>query len=358
MKATMCFQNGRQVVGLEHRMTRQRILSSVLAWLALSSFVAAADRVKKFQGTIAGTIAETSALEVKLTHGTLTDTVPVNEIQWIEYQGEPPALTAARLAAQAGRYGEALEGLGSIRPAEVKRPEIQQDLDFYKALCSARIALATGAGIVEAGTLMNAFVQANPKSYHYLVACEALGDLYVAVRQYDKARELYGRVGQAPWPEYRMRAGVAIGGALLAQGKPAEAMQSFEAVLAMTGSGQQADEQRLAATLGKARCLAENKQFDAATKTIQEEIIAKANPEDAALLAKAYNTLGAIDRKAGKAKEAILAYLHVDLLYSAAAREHIEALQNLVALWNEVQKPERAAQAAQVLKERYKLAAP
>jgi hypothetical protein len=48
-----------------------------------------------------------------------------------------------------------------------------------------------------------------------------------------------------------------------------------------------------------------------------------------------------------------LAFLHVDVLYFRASGEHIEALRNLVELWKEVEKPERAAEAAQILSERY-----
>ena len=70
--------------------------------------------------------------------------------------------------------------------------------------------------------------------------------------------------------------------------------------------------------------------------------------------AQAYNTLGTALRKAGKPQDALLAFLHVDVLYFASAEDHAEALANLAQLWNEVQKPERAAQALQTLKTRYK----
>ena len=108
-----------------------------------------------------------------------------------------------------------------------------------------------------------------------------------------------------------------------------------------------------AATLGKARCQAEAGQSDEAVALV-EGVIAKANPEDVRLHAKAYNTLGLAHAKAGRTKDALLAFLHVDIIYFASPNEHIEALQNLVELWRQDQKPQRADEAAQILRDQYK----
>jgi len=91
---------------------------------------------------------------------------------------------------------------------------------------------------------------------------------------------------------------------------------------------------------------------DEAIKSV-EAIIAKADPENVELHARAYNILGNAYRRAGKKKEALLAFLHVDLLYSKFPDQHAEALANLATLWAEVDKADRAAQARGVLKEKY-----
>jgi hypothetical protein len=49
----------------------------------------------------------------------------------------------------------------------------------------------------------------------------------------------------------------------------------------------------------------------------------------------------------------LLAYLHVDVLYFNSPKEHIEALENLIELWEEAQHPERAERETQRLEERY-----
>ena len=57
-----------------------------------------------------------------------------------------------------------------------------------------------------------------------------------------------------------MRAGGRIGRALLAQGKTAEALNTFEEVLGNETDSDQAEPQRRLANLGKARCLAAGKR--------------------------------------------------------------------------------------------------
>ena len=83
------------------------------------------------------------------------------------------------------------------------------------------------------------------------------------------------------------------------------------------------------------------------------EVIGQASPEEAELHAKAYNTLGFCQMKAGETKEALFAYLHVDVLYNAISEEHAEALSNLTTLWAAVGEPGRASEAEALLEERY-----
>ena len=120
----------------------------------------------------------------------------------------------------------------------------------------------------------------------------------------------------------------------------------------MRGSGKEAEQAKLAASLGKASALAGAGKTDEAVKLI-DEIIAKADPENQELHARAYDELGNCYRAAGKKKDAIIAFLHVDLLYSRFPEQHAEALANLAALFAEDGKAERAAAARATLKEKY-----
>jgi tetratricopeptide (TPR) repeat protein len=264
-------------------------------------------------------------------------------------------LKLARNAIAAGQYENALTSLERVEPGKVTRPEIKQDVEFYDAYCRAKLALAGGGDVRAAGRTLANFVSAQPGSYHHLEARMLLGDLLVAVSAFPKAEEQYAKVAEAPWPETRLRAQIARGRTLLAQEKYADAQTAFEAVLTEAGSVEGAEglSLRLGGELGKAECLAGNGQFDEAIK-MAEKVIAESQPEDVALNGRAYVTLGnCYRRKPNATKDALLAYLHVDVLYFRNGEAHAESLARLSELWSSVGKPERALEAKQMLSERY-----
>ena len=98
------------------------------------------------------------------------------------------------------------------------------------------------------------------------------------------------------------------------------------------------------AKLGKAGVLAASKKSTEAIKLVQD-VLETADPEDAPLVARAYNVLGTAHRQAGRTQEALLAFLHVDLLYPSVADAHAEALANLAELWQQIHKMDRARRA-------------
>ena len=327
---------------------------AMAACLVICGSTFASDSIKLADGkTVSGKITDMSSRQVTLKSKSKTMPVPVNEIVSIAFDGAPNSFNRARIAAHNGRYEDALKALDKIKPDEISRDLIKQDVAFYKAMCAARLALAGGGEVREAGKQMNDFVRSYPKNYHWLKANELVGDLLVATKSFSHAAGYYDELAKAPWPDYQIRAQVAIGTAKLAEGKTQEASKAFESVLAAKAPGKAAENQKLYARLGKARCLAEEKKTDEAVKLVQE-IILTGDPEESRLMAKAYNALGTALRKSGKANDALLAFLHVDVLYYTSPEEHAEALANLAELWNEVHKPRRAVQARQTLEKRYK----
>ena len=321
--------------------------------LAAGAACWAFDTVKTVSGATSGAIVGMSPVEVEVERGTLRKTVPVNKIVTIHYDDEPTQWKTARTHLMSGRYKDMLSTIERIDAAEVTRDVIEQDIAFYKALCAAKIALGGGGSIKEAGKQMMLFIQASPRNYHYFEACEMIGDLLTAYAAYSKAEEYYDKLAQAPWPDFKMRAGVALGRSRLAQNRIADAQRSFENVLNMDAGDESTKAQRLAAKLGIAMCLTAERRHDDAINAINA-ILSKADPEDVELNARAYNALGGAFRKAGRDAEARWAFLHVDLLYSAVPEAHAEALANLVELWTAMHKPERARRARRILDEQYK----
>ncbi len=334
----------------------RQMLCTVGCLIGLWSGASAQDTVRLADRTIQGTVKSMSPLQVVVEHLGQDTTIPVNEIRWITFQGEPAALNTARTTLAGGRYQDALDILNDpkkIPPEQLDRAELKQDVEYYKAYCLAKLALGGSADIAEAGKTLVAFVQNNPGNYHYLEANELIGDLLVAAGKYKEAETYYNTLAKTPWPDYQIRAGVALGRLALAQNRIDDAEGIFSKVLAIPAKGPQAELYRQEAQLGKARCLAEKGKFDEARKII-EDILAVADAEHQELHARIYTTLGNIERKAGRTKEALLAFLHVDQLYFTNGELHAEALANLVELWNQLHKPERAARARQVLETRYK----
>jgi len=336
-------------------------VGAVLVCFAAAGVSRAIDTVKTTtaKAPLRGHVTGTSAVKIDFEKGTtggIAEEIPVNTILSIDFEDEPAELKFAKGHIQGGRYAEALESLGKIKEMP-GRAEIKQDVEFYKALATAKLALGGSGKIAAAGRTMKAFADANSKSYHYFEAAETVGDLLVAARLYTPAAEYYGRLEKAPWPEYKLRAEAAMGRALLAQGKVAEAAAAFDKVLAAPVPSDPAvkemvQNQQTLAKLGKAGTLVATKKPDEAIKIV-EGILKTADPEDVMLLARAYNVLGAAQRQAGRPKEALLAYLHVDVLYSNFPDAHAEALANLTELWEQVHKSERANNAKKRLEEEY-----
>lgn len=329
------------------------LLVLTLALAATTRPTAAADRVRLIGGSqSSGELAEMSPTKVALQVGATKKEFPVNEIDSILFDDEPNELFQARIAVRGGRYDDALAMLSKIDAAGLKRPEIAKDVQFYQALAAARSALAGSGSIAEAGKRMFAFERANPTSFHYFEACQTLGDLLAGLGRFSDAESFYNKLGEAPWPEYKMRAGVLVGRALVNQKQFDPAAAKFDQVLAADAAGPQADAQKSAARLGKASALSGAGKTDEAVALVND-LIAQADPQDEELYARAYNILGSCYRAAGKKKEALLAFLHVDLLYARFGEQHAQALANLATLWAEVDKSDRAAQAKSLLEEKY-----
>ncbi len=307
------------------------------------------------QGTpnvVNGSVTEMSPTVVKIEVGQVPKSFAVNTIDYIEFDEDPKDLKNARTAMKAGKLDEALKLVNKIDPSEIRRTEIKQDLDFYKAYLMGKLAMAGSGDMKDAGRLLFTFEQKNATNYHYFAACEVLGDLLVADRKYDKAEPYYTKLASAPWPDYKIKATVLAGRALEAQKQYAKAIKKYEEVEGMEGDNKDVEGQKLTALLGKATSLAGAGKPDEAVKLVMD-VIAKSDPENVDLQARAYNALGNCFKTAGKPQDAIMAFLHVDTLYFGSPEQHAEALANLSVLWKKVDQESRANQAAEQLKERY-----
>ena len=278
--------------------------------------------------------------------------IPANEIIRIIFEGSPEGLTTAQRDMLHGEYEKAIEALKK-ETAEDKRAEVADEIAFCRAYCTAQLALSGAENPVEAGKLVLAFITGSPNSFHYLKACELMGDIFVTLGKFADAQKYYAKLSQAPWPDYKIRALVALGRSYLAQDNAATADKSFDEALGIDAPGELAEVQRTAARIGKARCMVLTGKTELALRNLNE-VLDRADEMSPEINAMAYNALGTALRKANKPKEAILAFLHVHLLYSVLPDLDAEAVANLEKLFTETHKPGHARDMQEILNEKYR----
>lgn len=328
--------------------------------LVMASGVAEAQNHDSIMGargtTTYGTVTQVTPTQISIEdlQGS-TKQFPVNEVQKVTYAGEPRELRKARDSIRRQQYEAARSDLELISLAEISRPEILQDIEFFKGQCDARLALVGGGDKAAAVRALLAFLnnEKNQNSYHLYEAVELVGDLAVGLGRYENAIDYYRRLGQAPWPAYTMRANELEARALLANGQHAEALKMFDQVLNAGIDTVEARELKQLATCGKAVCLAATGQAEDGIRMIQEILAANDSREKSLLFARAYNALGNCYLKTDQPQEAVLAFLHVSLLFYQDPDAHAEALYHLGQLWRKLNKSERAIRAESQLKSRY-----
>ncbi len=333
------------------------VVAGTSAWLAQAPVAQAQslDSVYTTKGgaPIKGTITEAMTRDqVTLDVGGIPRQFPINEITRITYGDEPSELTNARNSVNAKNYNAALEEIKKIAPQDLSRVHMKQDADYYRALCEIKLAMTEGGDKAKADAAMKAFVGGAPNSYHYYEAAEMVGDLALSMGKYDDAVRAYGAMAKAQTEDIQMRANNSAARALVANKNFPDALTRYQAVLDSGLATPEAANQKVYATIGKAQCLGETGKPDEGIKML-DDIIQKNDPADSKLFARTYNALGACHMKAGRAKDAILAYLHTDVLFYTDGDAHAEALYWLTKLWTQEQKADRATACRATLRDRY-----
>ncbi len=321
---------------------------------ALQNAWAQKDQVYTESGeTLSGTVTATTPLQITIDVQGKPRTVRVSDIRRVMFAEDPPELNVGRGRILAGKLDAGLRELKKLDPAGIERAIVRRDLQFYRAYCEGRLALTAGGSKEQASAAMLAFVRADPNSFHFFEAAELLGDLAVSSEDYASAIKYYAAIAsKAPSPEYRIRALISQARALLAQEDFAGAEKAFASALAIDSDTAESKRQKRLASVGKACCIAETGSPAEGVKMI-EQIIADNDASDALLFGRAYNAQGDCLRKMGKTKDALMAYLHVDVLFYSDPDVHAESLYHLSKLWSDIGKSDRAVAARNLLDERY-----
>jgi len=279
--------------------------------------------------------------------------IPANDIVQIVWTGEPTTLSLARNDENGGRFERALDNYNKIL-SELKTDSagLKTDLQYFIARTHAKMAMANPATLDDAIKRLREFISSNGDSYHYYDAHKLLGDLNQKKSDPAAAKAAYETLGEAPFNDYKMMSKIALARQSLLENNITAAQSAFEAVTKMPASTPTEEARVQEAKLGIAHCLQLQKNYTKAAELLDEVIVATA-PEERRVQAEAYLRQGDCLQAAGKPKEALLSYLHVDVLFPSDPDLHAESLFHLSKLWNTVQQPDRAVDAADRLTNEY-----
>lgn len=292
-----------------------------------------------------GTITDDSktSISVKARLRKTPEVVPVNDIVRVRFDGEPASLNLNRIDEAAGRLKRALDGyVKAFSDSSLSNDRLKTDLEFLIARVTAKLALTDPAQGKQAISKLEAFRKAHAGSFRYYETLSWLGKVYMAQRNFTAAPAVFESLEKAPWHDYQMAARIGKARLLLLQNRLGDAQAAFQVVIGEPAKGPFDLARRYEAQIGKATCLQLQKRYADAVKEL-DNVIQHAPAEASALQAEAYLRQGANLEALGKTKEAVMAYLHVDLLFSREKPLHAEALFHLARLWTALGKPGRAA---------------
>jgi len=337
---------------------RRVVVSSVLAaalavaWCGVVkaddvSLIPGATFKQAIGGRVKGQVQSESPSEVVVVLGATTTNVPVDQIASIRYDGQSATYQLAETREASGQLAEAAELFKKAAAEAAAKPFPLQAALFREAEVLTDLVLIEPDRIKEAKERLTRFVQAYPNGRHIAAARGCLARLQLNAGDFKGAEATIAEL--AKLPKAGERAAVLKTKILARQGKHTEAIAELDRLISSYPKG---SERQRAAMLAKAESLAGMKQFKEA-ETLVRQVIQGSPSEDAAAQAPAYNTLGDCLRAANRPKDALIAYLHTDLLYSKDKEEHPRALHQIAALFRQLKQDGRADEFVKRLKDEY-----
>lgn len=328
------------------------LLTAALLFPALSladevSLIPGATIKQAIGGKVRGQVITESTSEVVVQLGGATIRVPVEQITSVKYDGQPASINLGEIREAAGQLSEAAEFYRKAAADAANKPLIVEMVQFREAEVTADLAILDPKYLDDAVAKLQKFLQAHPTGRHVGAARAVLAQLYVHKKDFTSAEREIVALGKLPGAADR--AAVLKTSLLNKQGKYDEAVAELDRLIAKFPKN--SIDQR-SAQLAKAQSLAGLKKFDQAETLVKELILA--NPPDNAMVqAPAYNTLGDCLREANRPKDALIAYLHTDLLYAKNKEEHPRALYQISQLFRRLKQDGRADEIVQRLKHDY-----
>ena len=282
--------------------------------------------------------------------------IPANEIVLVEWDGAPPEFGAARGHEDAGNYPLAMTSLTEAADAaKGADANVRADIEFFIARTAAKMAIADPTQAEVAFTKLKAFGTAHRDNFRFFEAQALLAEVALRTNQAPVADTAFNSLTTAPWSDTKMAGQIGLARVLLAGKNVTGAKTGFDAVVALEAKSPVELARRLQAMLGQARCMQLQMQHAEALKVL-EQVVEQADAEETRTLAEAYLLQGdSLVALAQSPKDAVLAYLHVDVIPALAAEGdlHAEALFQLSKLWGTIGQATRGTEASAKLEQLY-----
>ncbi len=298
-------------------------------------------------GRVRGQVTSESPTEVVVQLGATNTSVPTDQIASIRYDGQSAAFPLAESRENGGQLAEAAELFKKAAAESDGKPFPHQAALFREAQVLTELAMIEPDRMKDAKDKLAKFVQTYATGRHIVAARACQARLQLFANDFAGAEATIAAL--AKLPRATEQAAVLRTKILAKQGKHEAAIAELDRLIATYPKG---TERMRAAQLAKAENLAGAKKYKEAESLLRDVILATP-PEDAAAQAPAYNTLGDCLRAANRPKDALLAYLHTDLLYSKDKEEHPRALHHIVALFRQLKQDGRADEFSVRLKQEY-----
>ncbi len=299
-------------------------------------------------GRVRGQILSESPAEVKIKPGAGADqTIPVDQIASITYDGAPPTLQLAETRANSGQLSEAADLFKKAAADATGKPLIAGTARFRRAEILADAALSSPSKAKEAVAELDGYVQTYPTGRYIAPALESLIRLHLQAGDAAKAQAALAQL-KIKLPGAGDRLTTLEAQILAKTGKFDAAIAILDKAVAGAADSPRARDAKLA----KAEILVAQKKFDEALALVRE-VIKDSPPEAAEIQALAHNTLGDCYRAAGRPKDALIAYLKTDILFDKDKGQHPRALAMIEQIFRELKIDARADEVHDRLKQLY-----
>lgn len=296
------------------------------------------------------TAMNVDAVTIKLSSGK-EEVISVADIRSLRFDQEPSLLGQAQSNERSGALAAALEKYrqvqGELAGADKR---LVSEVEFLIARTQVKLALADPAGRDAARQAIQAFRNSSKTNFRYLEATLLEAALVSSIPDVPAAEALLQEVQNSTVRGYQLQAGVQLGRLRLQSGDAAAALSAFDDVVQKSSGDASTAAALFDGMLGKALCQQQQGQVNEALTGL-DEVLQKAS--DTRVLAEAWNHKGDCLRQLNQPKAALMAYLHVDVLYASEPAEHAEALLRLSQLWGPTGHQDRADDAAARLTEKY-----